>query len=190
METFGKPREFVKDGEYIYARQRAIAELNLGDIDSPIRDIIHGFARLPHCFTLQCCYGHFICDDRQDRDSLEVIPTGYVKTVRYRIAYMAVCLENSKRGRKLWKTLAAVTGIEPEFIQFGSAAWFWQQWPNSFALQVEPSTSMCKDEVVLASREARYIQELRGRFFEALRTLLQKELEYCEAGWRNQPREY
>ena len=182
METFGKPREFVEDDGYICARQRAISSLNFDEVDRPIRDIVHGFARLPHCFTLQCCYGHFICDERQDYDSLKAIPAGYAGTVRYRIAYIAFCLENSKPGRKLRESLAAVAAIDPEFIQFGSAGWFWEQWPNSFALQVEPSVSLCEDEVLLASGEARYIQGLRDRFFVALRILLQKELEHYGKG--------
>ena len=182
METFGKARAFIEDSGYIRARRSSIAALDLNAIDRPIRDIIDGVSGLSHCFTLQCCYGHFICDAGQDHGSLKPVPAGYAGPVRYRIAYIAFCLENSNPGRELGKSFAKLAAIDPEYIQFGSADWFWAQWPNSFALQVEPVQYMLQDEAILESHEARYIQGVRDRFFGELRVLLAKELDNSVVG--------
>jgi hypothetical protein len=125
LETFTEPREFVENTRYSQDRQDALAALDLGSIDEPIVDIVAGFATLPHCFTLQCCYGHFICAPEQDPHSFEPIPLGYAGLVRYRIAYIAFCLETSRRGWALRERLARVPTVYPGYIQFGSADWFW-----------------------------------------------------------------
>ena len=74
METFGEPRDFVKNERYAQARKDALAALDMGAIDAPIVDIVAGFAKLPHCFTLQCCYGHFVCALEQYPHRLDPIP--------------------------------------------------------------------------------------------------------------------
>ena len=176
METFTEPREFVKHNRYSQDRQEALAALDFGSIDEPIVDIVAGFARLPHCFTLQCCYGHFVCAPEQDPHSLEPIPHGYAGLVRYRIAYIALCLENSPRGRALRQSLARVQAVDPGYVQFGSADWFWERWTNSYALQVEPAIHMTKDEAVLDCAEALHTQWTRDCFFRELRVLLAAEL--------------
>ena len=61
METFTKARDFVTDRGYVRARQKALAALNKSALDKPIADIVSGFCALPHCFTLQCCYGVYYC---------------------------------------------------------------------------------------------------------------------------------
>ena len=175
METFAKAREFVEHRGFGHARRRAIAALDLASIDDPIKDIVAGFAALPHCFTLQCCYGHFICFPEQDPYNFEPIPLGFSGLVTYRIAYIAFCLENSRRGQALRQSLARLPERDPGYIQFGSADWFWERWPNSYALQVEPKDHMLKDEIVLASKEAQHTQVVRDLFFEELRGLLAAE---------------
>lgn len=74
METFGAPREFVENTRYSQDRKDALAALDLSSIDEPIVDIVAGFNTLPHCFTLQSCYGHFLCASEQNLHSLEPIP--------------------------------------------------------------------------------------------------------------------
>jgi hypothetical protein len=176
LETFNEAREFVANARYVQDRQDVLGALNLSSIDWPIVDIVAGFAALPHCFTLQCCYGHFICAPGQDPHNLEPIIHGYAGPVRYRIAYVAFCLENSHRGRALWKSLARVTAVDPGYIQFGSADWFWERWVNSYALQVEPIAHKLSDEAILESGEALHTQGVRDRFFRELRVLLAAEL--------------
>jgi hypothetical protein len=176
LETFKDARELVEDARYPQERQEALAALNLDAIDRPIADLIAGFATLPHCFTLQCCYGHFVCAPGQDPHNLEPIARGHSGMVRYRIAYIAFCLENSPRGRALRKALARIPAIAPGYIQFGSADWFWEQWANSYALQVEPVAHRLRDEALLESGEALHTQGVRDLFFQEIRVLLAAEL--------------
>jgi hypothetical protein len=77
VETFTEPREFVANPRYSQDRRDALAALDLSAIDKPIVDIVVGFATLPHCFTLQSCYGHFVRSRGQDPHTLKPIPTGY-----------------------------------------------------------------------------------------------------------------
>lgn len=176
METFTKAREFVEDSGYAHARQKSIDALGRTSIDDPISDIVEGFAALPHCFTLQCCYGHFLCAPEQDPNNCEPVPPGFSGLVTYRIAYIVFCLENSRRGRALRKSLARLPAVDPDYVQFGSADWFWEQWANSYALQVEPVAHMLKDEAVLEPSEALRTQGARDLFFGELRVLLAAEL--------------
>jgi hypothetical protein len=176
METFSEPREFVENTRYPKARKDALAALDLGSIDEPILDIVAGFATLPHCFTLQCCYGHFISVAGQDPHSLEPIPRDYSGMVRYRIAYIAFCIENSSRGRSLRDSLSRITAIDPGYIQFGSPDWFWEQQVNSYALQVEPIAHQLKDEAILEISEAFVTQRVRDIFFSKLRELIGIEM--------------
>jgi len=176
LETFAKAREFVKHRGYFHARQGSIATLDLATIDDPIRNIVEGFTALPHCFTLQCCHGHFVCSAEQDPHNFEPIPSGYSGFVSYRIAYIAFCLENSRRGQTLRLSLERLSAIDPDYIQFGSADWFWDQMVNTYVLQVEPEAHMQEDEAILESAEARHTQAVRDRFFRELRVLLSAEL--------------
>jgi hypothetical protein len=182
LETFTEPREFVENTRYTQDRQDALAALDLGSIDEPIVDIVAGFAMLTHCFTLQCCYGHFICAPEQDPHSFELIPRGYAGLVRYRIAYIAFCLETGLRGWALRERLARVPTVYPGYIQFGSADWFWERWVNSYALQVEPVAHQLKDEAILEPAEASHTQRARYLFFRELRVLLAVELGEHMAG--------
>jgi len=181
VETFTNAREFVENRSYVRARQKSIVELDLTSIDSPIVDIIEDFAALPYCFTLQCCFGHFLCSQAQDFHDLASIPPGFSGLVTYRIAYIVFCLENSSRGLALRRALARLSGVDSEFIQFGSADWFWERCVNSYIIQVEPKAHMLKDKAVLSSVEALQTQAIRDLFFGELRKLLAAELSEHEA---------
>jgi hypothetical protein len=174
METFAPPLEFARHARYARDRQTALSRLELADIDAPIVDAVEGFAALPYCFTLQSCHGHFICSPDQDPRTLDPIPPDHAGPVRYRIAYLALCIEASPQGRALRDALARVPAIDPDNVQFGSPTWFLHRWPrcNVYALQVEPARFMDKDEAVLEPAEALQVQETRDRFFRELRTIL------------------
>jgi hypothetical protein len=182
VETFTGPKRFVESTRYSEDRNDVIEALNLASIDEPIRDIVSGFAALPHCFPLQSCYGHFVCRPDQNIHTLEPIPAGHSGPVRYRIAYLALCLENSGRGLRLQQSLARLPLVDPDYIQFGCADWFWERWVNTYALQVEPRAHMTKDEAVLECGEARRTQRARDRFFRELRMVLASESQNPEGG--------
>jgi hypothetical protein len=174
METFAPPREFVTHARYKVDRRTALAALDFDAIDAPIVDVVAGFASLPHCFTLSSCYGHFICTPAQDPRSFDPIRPHPAGSIRYRIAYIALCIENSPAGRGLRESLARVPAIDPDTVQFGSPTWFCRRWPrfNCYALQVEPARLMNRDEATLEPAEAFQVQRTRDLFFRELRTLL------------------
>ena len=173
METFIYPRKLESNPGFEKQRQRTLAELSDGMIDEPIVGIIKNFNNLPYCFTLQCCYGHFICDGHWDPHNLDPLPESeQISRVEYRIAYIAFCIDNSEEGRDLLDHLESITTIDPENIQFCSARWFWRRQVNSYALQVEPDRFKHKDKAILDLKEALYIENLRNGFFNELEKLL------------------
>jgi hypothetical protein len=174
LETFTAPKEFVADNRYLQDRQEALEALALQVIDRPIVELIEGFTRLPYCFTLQSCYGHFLCASGQDSSNLERLPPRYEGEVNYRIAYLALCLENSPRGRKLRDSLQVVSAFDQDYVQFGSADWFWERHCNSYVLQVEPVRHRTKDQVVVKHSEALYLERIRDLFFINLKELLMR----------------
>lgn len=141
----------------------------------PIVNLINGFNALPFCFTLQCCYGHFVFDGQHDTHHLEPLPaTEIITKIEYRIAYIAFCIENSNSGQELIKSLMEMTDIDPENIQFGCAEWFWNQQVNSYVLQVEPDRFKYQDTAALDFKESLYIQNIRNTCFIRLYELLEK----------------
>lgn len=172
LETFTKARDLVESSDFVRAKRTAMAKLDLSVIEEPIRDIVEGFNTLEYCFTLQCCYGHFLCLPEQGPENLDPLPDGFSGLVTYRIAYLALCLENGSGGQSLLQSLARLPAIDPEFIQFGSADWFWKKWVNSYAIQVEPRAHALKDQAILEPAAARQTQKARDRLFRELRVLL------------------
>ena len=182
METFTEPRQFVENPRYSKDRHDTLATLDLRTIDAPIVDIIDGFATLPHCFTVQSCYGHFLSAPEQDIFSLDPIPIENIGCIRYRLAYIVFCIDNSPAGRALYNSLAQIPALDPEYAQFGSAEWFWKRYVNSYALQLEPTRYKRKDEAILEHAEALHVQQRRGLFFSKLRDLLETQLNKHNAG--------
>ena len=106
METFTDIKELVENPHYQDQREKGLAGLRDGMIDVPIIEIVNGFNKLPCCFTLQSCYGHFLYNDQKDPHNLESLPvTSNIARVEYKIAYIAFCTENSDSGRKLLEAL-------------------------------------------------------------------------------------
>jgi len=163
----------VKNPHYQKQRRESLAGLSDDMIDEPIVDIINGFNKLPYCFTMQSCYGHFVYDDQKDPYNLEPLPaTDSVDRVEYRIAYLCLCIQNSTLGRRLLESLSEISAIDPQNIQLCCAAWFWERQVNSYALQVEPDRFKHKDTAMLDYGEALHIEKTRNEFFVQLRKLL------------------
>ena len=179
MKTFTKPRAFVENPRFLEDRQVSLSTIDYQTIDKPIISIVKKFSLLPYCFTLQSCYGHFLYSSEQDTHNLARLPTNNVGMVTYRIAYMAFCLENSLPGIAFFKLLSRIPEIDPDFVQFGTADWFWERHLNSYILQVEPSRYSNQDQVTIEYPEAKHIQHIRDLFFSELTGLLDNQLVGC-----------
>ena len=176
METYTKLRDFVSNPRYHEQRQKYLGSLDISIIDTPIIEIISGFAKLSYCFTLQSCYGHFLYSGQRNPKNIEPLAVSdNITSVEYRIAYIALCIEDSESGRELFDELGKIPIIDPEYIQFGCAEWFWARQVNSYVLQVEPKRHMTKDRALVSYQEALHIEKLRDEFFRRLKKLVQKE---------------
>jgi hypothetical protein len=175
METFTEPKGFVENSGFSLQRQACLEKWDISSIDAPIVDIVKGFSELSYCFTLQSCCGHFLHTFQNDPYNIDPLPqSDRIKNVEYRIAYIALCIENSDSGIALFKDLKRIPLIDEDYIQFGSAEWFWERQVNSYALQVEPNRHMKKDKIIVDYKEALYLQETKNRFFAELRYLIRK----------------
>lgn len=175
MDTFTTLREFVENPRFGEQRQESLRVLDIRSIDEPITDIVGALTRLPYCFSLQSCYGHFLYDRQQDERNVEPLPLSRsADTVEYRLAYLALCIENSPAGRALFEILQRIPAIAPECVQFGCADWFWERQVNSYVLQVEPCRFMTKDRAYVSWQEALVIQQVRDRVFEEFRESILK----------------
>lgn len=174
METYTELRDLIENPDYKAQRHKALAGLKGVVIDPPIVEHIKGLNNLPCCFTLQCCYGHFLYKGQDDPNNIEPLPvTDSIDRVDYKIAYVALCIENSDAGRGLFEDLKKLTGINPENIQFCCAEWFWERQINSYALQVEPDRFKREDRAVLEYSEALNLEKIRNEFFSRLKDLIQ-----------------
>jgi len=173
LETFTELKELVYNPHYKAQRLKSLGVLADDMIDAPIIDHISGFNKLPFCFTLQSCYGHFVYTGQKDTHNLDPLPVkGAISKVEYRIAFIAFCIENSLLGRKLFESLKEITAIDPEYVQFCCAEWFWKRQINSYALQVEPNRFKRKDTATIDLKEALHIEKIRNTFFIRLYNLL------------------
>ncbi len=176
MQTFAPIRPFVSNPDFAAQRRAALSGLAEAEIDAPIAGIIAALNRLPHCFTLQCCYGHFLYPGQADEHNLDPLPQGAegIAQVKYRIAYVALCLDQGPAGRGLLADLGRITQLDPGNIQLCSADWFWQRQVNSFALQLEPERHKHRDTAMIPYSEAVYLEGLRKRLWAALAALLNR----------------
>jgi hypothetical protein len=173
LETFTEPKGLLDNPAYREQRQKSLSELSDDMIDAPIIEIINAFNKLTYCFTLQCCYGHFLFNGQKDPNNLKPLPiTNTISKVEYRIAYIAFCIENSELGKQLLEDLKEVTVLDPKNIQFCCAEWFWEKQVNSYALQVEPERFKHEDKAILDYKEALNIEKIRNKFFVQLEDLL------------------
>lgn len=173
METFTGFRPLVSNPLYREQRAESLLRLDFDTIDAPIADIIRDLAELPYCFALQSCYGHFLGNDQTDPKNLKpVAGLREALSVEYRIAYIALCIQNNEAGMGLLQNLRNLTGIDLDYIQFGCAEWFWERQVNSYVLQVEPEKHKMRDKIVVSFQEALHIERTRDRFFHELRKMV------------------
>jgi len=120
-------------------KKAVLAGLRNELIDQPLVELIAGLNKLTCCFTLQCCFGHFIHKNNRDPFNVDALPAlGAARRVDYKVAYLALCLEYGPSGQDLYLKLEDIAAVDPDYIQFGSALWFWEKQFNSYVLQVEP----------------------------------------------------
>jgi hypothetical protein len=178
LETFTELKELIDNSHFQAQKQKNLCDLTDEMIDIPIIDLIKGFNKLPYCFTLQSCYGHFVYEGQKVPNNLDPLPAlDTIENVEYRIAYIAFCIDNSAPGRGLFEALKGITTIDPGNIQFGCAEWFWERQVNSYALQVEPDRFKYKDKAILDYKEALNIEKIRNEFFDQLDILIENSKE-------------
>ncbi len=178
METFTELKDLAGNPHYQIQKRKIISDFDDDIIDTTIFNLIKGFNKLPYCFTLQSCYGHFVFNGQNDIHNLDPLPVKeIIAQVEYRIAYIAFCIENSASGRGLFEALKEITAIDPENVQFCCAEWFWKKQINSYALQVEPDRFKHKDTAIIDFKEALHIEKIRNTFFIQLNELLENAKE-------------
>ncbi|MCF8070143.1 MAG: hypothetical protein K9L30_16290 [Desulfobacterales bacterium] len=175
METYTELKELVDNPNYQDQRRKTLSGLTDDMIDEPILEIINGFNKLTYCFTLQCCYGHFVYEGQKNPQNVEPLPIrdGMAK-VEYRIAYIAMCIENSAPGRAFFKVLKKIPTINPENVQFCCAEWFWEKQVNSYVLQVEPDRFKREDTATIDYNEALNAEKIRNKFFKRIENCLKR----------------
>ena len=178
LETFTELKLFINNPRYQEQREKSLSRLDINTIDAPIIEIVKGFEKLPFCFTLQSCYGHFVYNNQKNPKNVEPLPRvlgDNISSVEYRIAYIALCIQNSDSGRKLLQDLKEIQEIDPEYVQLGCAEWFWKKQVNSYILQVEPERYKTKDRVTIGFQEALHIEKIRNQVFRELKKIIHIE---------------
>lgn len=178
MKTFTKLKAFVDEPNYYEKREESLRILRISTIDPPIVEIIKDFANLHYCFTLQSCYGHFIHKSQQNSKNIEPLSNlDKSSNIEYRIAYIAICIQNNDFGKQLYQDLKKITKIDHKYVQFGSAEWFWERQVNTYALQVIPERYKTEDRCQLSIQEALHVEKVRNEFFKELKNLVQVKIQ-------------
>lgn len=185
METFVGPRQFVDHPEYEKNRYRALETLgNLivhGGIDPPLVELVELFSRVPHCYTVQSCCGHFVHEGEPDEHTLARLSSyrGKVHRVHYRIAYIAFVLEKSKNGFELCHDLRLLASRNPANIQFGSADWFWEHSVNTYQIQIAPEREKYRDSFAVTYGEALVLEKVRDMVLRELGKIAKKHIRFA-----------
>lgn len=166
METYISPPAMIDCSTFQRDRRIVLDTLDSDLIDAPIAALINRLNKLPYLFTLQCCHGHFLSCGGEDVQRLEMVSSiSGIDKIEYRLAYIAFCIENSSSGRSFLKQLATIPLTDPDYIQFCSASWFWEQLANTYVLQVMPERIKDRDFSRLDYSEARKVEKVRDTFF-------------------------
>lgn len=183
METFCQPKQWVHAPDFSEQRQLSLRQMNIDEVDAPIAELIASFALIPWCYTLQSCYGHFLYPGQTDKHLIAPLPVfDSTTTIHYRIAYIALCVENSASGKKLVAGLKRIPVIDPDHIQFGSAEWFWERQANSFVIQVIPARHMTEDTAWIGYDEALHVEKIKTAFFDHLVMLAEEHVSNIPPG--------
>ena len=171
METYTPAKSFVTHPEFQSERLAALNGLDISLVDLQLTSLMKNLNRLPYLFTLQCCHGHLFTADNKEITDFEGFNGS--DEVEYRLAYIAFCIENSPLGKSFMEELKQVPSrLEEHTVHFGSAQWFWDQWVNSYILQVMPLRFKDQDKAVLNLPEAKRIIALRDTFFSTMSALV------------------
>jgi hypothetical protein len=92
-------------------------------------------------------------------------------SVKYRIAYIAICIKNNDVGMMLHNDLQGISQVDPKYIQFGSSNWFWKQYLNSYILQTEPERFKFQDTAIVDIAEALHLQTVKKYMFQEIRNI-------------------
>lgn len=164
METSTAPKPFENYPDFQAAKKFALNSLDVTQIDDPLVSLINDLNKLPYLFTLQCCHGHFLTTDIREISDFDLLST--IDKIEYRLAYIAFCIENSSLGREFAQHLENIPlSVNPSLVHFCSAQWFWDQWVNSYILQIMPQRFIDKDNAVIDCHEANKIKQARDSFF-------------------------
>jgi hypothetical protein len=169
----------LKNPGYDSKRRRALASLDPGSLDPPMVELVHGYNRLPHCYTLQSCHGHIIPSMKGGAGPVKRLPVDQPPArACYQLAYLALVIENSPRGKGLLHSLGLAAPANHSFIQLGGADWFWhdQGQVNSYVVQVSPQRFKGFDRFEMERPEALQWKQAREDFLAGLEGVLQKEL--------------
>ncbi len=174
MQAFAEPRGLESNAGFTAQREHALAHLSLEGLDCPLVDLVQRLTAVPWCFPVESCCGHFVILDGDHRRVLDRLPPlgASAKRVLYRVAYVALCIDDDPAGRELLRDLQAVPSIAPEQIQFGCVDHLWRRQVNTFVLQVVPWAHRFVDDVILSPAEARDVDEARSWYFARLDDLV------------------
>jgi hypothetical protein len=177
VKTYTALKNMMENPGFQEQRQHHLRGLKEAVIDEPLVGLIRDMNRLSFCFTLQCCYGHFLFPGRDDPLNCLGLPAAAAVAgtrIEYRIAYIAFGIENNASGKLFWEQLKAIERIDPQRIQYGCADWFWRQQVNSYIIQVEPDRYKYQDVAELDYPEALNIEKRRCQFYAWLGRFLQR----------------
>lgn len=177
METYTRARPVEPNDAFEAQRAAATVGLDATDIDEPLVALVADLNRLPHCFTLQCCYGHFVGEGDQDPRSLKPPPPMGKRSLQYRLAYVAFAISDDDRGRAFLEAVHDLRDLDPRYIQVGSADWFWDRQVNSFVIQIGPRKMRKVDFMDLDGKQVRHVSHVRTQLFRRFAALVERELE-------------
>ncbi|HUV61029.1 MAG TPA: hypothetical protein VMW71_02540 [Thermoplasmata archaeon] len=78
---------------------------------------------------------------------------------------MAFCVQNTPSDLRLFKDPKYVAEEDSEYIQFGSASWFWNRSMNSYVLQAELVRHSSEDSFDVGTAEAARVEAARGTLY-------------------------
>ena len=114
METLIEPLEMTDNPKFHEQKCELLKNLSDDMIDLPLVSIIRQINELSWCFTLQCCYGHFVFSGQSDPHNLDPLPINEkISNIEYRIAYLAFSVDNCRIGKKFLNDIAKFEKLDP-----------------------------------------------------------------------------
>jgi len=180
MQTYMKARPVEDNDTFEAQRSDALAALDLSAMDEPMVSLVESLNRLPHCFTLQCCFGHFVAAGDTDTRTLAPPPPMGKTPMEYRVAYVAICIRDDEHGRGLLDRIHELRDLDPKYIQVGSADWFWERQVNSYIIQVGPKRMRKHDAMTLDGKELRHVSHVRTQLWRRFAALVRRRRDMVE----------